>query len=197
MTTINIQAVRQTITAQRKLLDPDRALAHAIAIKDKLIKLPCYHHAKKVGLYMSYGGEVDTSLLIKDALARHKQVYLPILHHLHGPALLFAPFNEETHLKYNKFHIHEPVSAFSKRIKPKNLDLVITPLVAFDTNCARVGMGSGYYDRSFAFIDHSRQWQHPKLIGLAYEFQKIEDCNPNAWDIPLHNIVTEKTLYTK
>ncbi len=197
MTTINIQTLRTTITAQRKTLDANIALASAITITNIITKLPAYRNAKTIGLYMPYGGEVDTSLIIKDAWTHHKQVYLPILHHLRGPALLFAPFNQETSLKYNKFHIHEPVSVASKHVKPKNLDLVITPLVAFDKTCARVGMGSGYYDRSFAFIDHTRQWQHPKLIGLAYELQKIDDCNPKAWDISLHNIVTEKSLYTK
>lgn len=194
---INLNELRKTISAQRKSLNNDASFMHSLAIKNQLTKLPCYRNAKKIALYYSCNGEVGTSLVIEHALACGKQVYLPILHHLRGPALRFAPLDTHTNLRLNRFGIPEPVVAARQLLKPRNLDLIITPLVAFDTNCSRVGMGSGYYDRSFAFIDHSKQWQHPKLVGLAYEFQKIDDCKPESWDIPLHTVVTEKCLYTK
>jgi len=192
-----LKDLRQTITAQRKLLNVDTALMHAVTIKNTLSQLSCYRKAKKVALYISCGGEVDTSLIIEDALAHNKQVYLPVLHHVHGSALLFAPFDTSTELRLNRFRIPEPVVDSRELLKPRKLDLVITPLVAFDKNCSRIGMGGGYYDRSFAFTDHRKHWQHPKLIGIAYELQKINSFKPEPWDIPLHNIVTEKRLYTK
>lgn len=172
-------------------------MIHSLSIKNTLAKLPCYRKAKKIAIYLSCGGEVQTSLIIKDALAHNKQVYLPVLHHLHGPALLFAPFGANTNLRINRFHIPEPIVVQRKLLKPSELDLVITPLVAFDENCSRIGMGGGYYDRSFAFTDHSKQWQHPKLIGIAYELQKVHNFTPEPWDIALHKIVTEKHLYIK
>ena len=190
-------SVRQTISRQRQELANNIAMSCALEIKNTVTNLPCYHHASKIALYFPCGGEVDTSMIIDDALARNKQVYLPILHHIHGCELLFAPYDEKTEFRPNQFDILEPVVHSKQLIKPKSLDLVITPLLAFDENCARIGMGCGYYDRSFAFLNKPGQWQHPKLVGVAYEFQKIDDCMPSSWDVPLHMVVTENRLYKR
>ena len=192
-----LKQLRKSIISERKAIDPAYSSSCALEIKNTVTRLRCYHQAKKIALYISHGGEVETSLILNDALARGKQVYLPILHNNRGASLLFAPYDQNTQLKLNRYNIPEPDVASCKLIKPRNLDMVITPLVAFDHNCERIGMGGGYYDRSFAFINHLKQWQHPKLTGVAYEFQKINDCEPSSWDIPLHYVVTENCLYSK
>jgi 5-formyltetrahydrofolate cyclo-ligase len=65
-------------------------------------------------------------------------------------------------------------------------------VVAFDARRHRVGMGSGYFDRCFAFLKHNRQWQRPKLIGVAFECQRVEKIVPNPWDVRLYKLVTER-----
>ena len=67
------------------------------------------------------------------------------------------------------------------------------PLVAFDRSCNRIGMGSGFYDKALSVLDDSVKKTH--LIGLAYEFQKLDHIQPNKWDIALDCIVTEKKVY--
>ncbi len=74
----------------------------------------------------------------------------------------------------------------------QELDLVFLPLVAFDRVGHRVGMGGGYYDRTFAFV---QQMHHkPILIGLAYEMQQVDGLPFCTWDIPLDGVLTEKQL---
>jgi 5-formyltetrahydrofolate cyclo-ligase len=58
-----------------------------------------------------------------------------------------------------------------------------------------MGMGGGYYDRSFAFIRRLKHISGPFMLGFAYECQRLDKLNTQPWDIPLHAIVTEQQLY--
>jgi len=73
--------------------------------------------------------------------------------------------------------------------------MVITPLVAFDSKGNRMGMGGGYYDRSFAWRRNRQHWKGPLLVGYAYELQKTRRLDNKSWDIVMDAIVTENTLY--
>ena len=68
------------------------------------------------------------------------------------------------------------------------------PLVAFDMRGNRLGMGGGYYDRTFAYLLNRRRWRRPILIGVAYEFQGVDSLTTRPWDIPLHGVATEAGL---
>jgi 5-formyltetrahydrofolate cyclo-ligase len=59
----------------------------------------------------------------------------------------------------------------------------------------RYGSGAGYYDRCLAHLRSARRWRRPKLIGLAYEFQRIDHVAPEPWDVPVDAVLTERTLY--
>ena len=56
----------------------------------------------------------------------------------------------------------------------------------------RLGRGAGHYDYSFAFLKDSPKGKHPKLIGLAYEFQETTLFSQEKWDVPLYAIATDK-----
>jgi 5-formyltetrahydrofolate cyclo-ligase len=69
---------------------------------------------------------------------------------------------------------------------------MLLPLVAFDKNGNRIGMGGGFYDHTLAYLNIRKVWRKPKLIGLAHELQKVKQLQSNPWDIPLDGVVTEK-----
>jgi 5-formyltetrahydrofolate cyclo-ligase len=71
---------------------------------------------------------------------------------------------------------------------------VLLPLVAFDPQGGRLGMGGGYYDRTFAFLNGQKGGQKPKLIGLAHHFQQIPKLPIESWDVPLNAIVTDEQV---
>jgi 5-formyltetrahydrofolate cyclo-ligase len=77
------------------------------------------------------------------------------------------------------------------RVDARELDLVLTPLVAFDERGVRLGVGRGYYDRTFKFLRHRSHWRRPKLLGVAYELQLVGPLTPSSWDVPLWGVVTE------
>ena len=80
-------------------------------------------------------------------------------------------------------------------MKPFALDLVLVPLVAFDARGVRLGMGGGYYDRSFAYLNFRSRWRRPRLIGVGFDFQRAESISPQPWDVCLDGVITERGFY--
>ena len=98
----------------------------------------------------------------------------------------FYSWSRNDPLKINKFGIPEPVS--SKIFYP---DILLVPLVAFDSNLNRLGYGGGYYDR---YIEKIEKIKKVTKIGLAFSFQKISSIPINQYDKKLDFIVTEKEI---
>ena len=97
-------------------------------------------------------------------------------------------------MQANLFNIKEP-SSHTKTIPPSQLDLVFVPLVAFDKRGSRIGMGGGFYDRTFAFKQQeTRTVMPPHLVGLAHSFQQVQRIKRNKWDVPLTAVVTESAV---
>ena len=94
----------------------------------------------------------------------------------------------------NLYNIPEPIVSSSNILPSKELDLVVIPLVAFDNDGHRLGMGAGYYDRTFEFIRHNTE-SNTKLVGIAYEFQHVEEVKTDEWDVPLNQVATELQVY--
>jgi len=95
----------------------------------------------------------------------------------------------------NRFNIPEPVVRHDRLIAPRDLDLVILPLLGFDHDCNRIGMGGGFYDRTFAFMHRLNHIAGPYLLGLAHEIQRVEVLVMQRWDIPLDAVATEQRIY--
>jgi 5-formyltetrahydrofolate cyclo-ligase len=93
----------------------------------------------------------------------------------------------------NHYGILEPDPKNSKICSPENLDLVLVPLLAFDNQHNRLGMGGGYYDKTFAFLKNSKNLEtkipsKPYLLGLAYSFQYQTKLPLESWDIPIDDV---------
>ena len=132
--------------------------------------------------------EVDTRAIIERAWRANKRVFVPVLR---GAAqMAFCEIGPDSELERDAFGILEPVRGVL--VEPRSLDVIVTPTVAFDAQCNRIGMGSGYYDRCFAFLRNRRHWIRPKLIGVAYQCQEVEKICPKPWDIRLYRVVTER-----
>lgn len=131
--------------------------------------------------------EVDTAHIILRAWRAKKRIFCPVTD-FQGH-MTFYPLRPESLLRRNNFGIWEPVDG--ETIDASDLDIVITPLAAFDAEHNRIGMGGGYFDRTFAFLKHRRHWRRPKLIGVAFDCQKVEKIAPNPWDIRLYDVISE------
>lgn len=149
--------------------------------------------SRHIAAYLAADGEIDPGPLMDLLWSLGKTLYLPVLAPFSRRKLWFARYEPGDTLVYNRYGIPEPQRR--RLVKPRDLDLVLTPLVAFDTAGHRMGMGGGYYDTSFAFLRARRHWHKPHLYGLAYEFQKLAAIHPNSWDIPVDAVITEAAVY--
>jgi len=170
---------------------PERDAAER-SITQAITRLPAYRKARHVAIYFSIDGEVDLSRLIRHARRLGKSVYAPVIGER---GLTFRSFREEFPLLANRYGIPEPQSGAS--IDARSLDLVLVPLVGFDRQGSRLGMGKGYYDRAFRFLRLRRSWLKPKLVGVAFSVQEVKErIEAAAWDVPMHGIVTETAAIT-
>lgn len=188
--TSNVTALRQQLCRQRSALTPAVREHAARAIARRLQHQPLFMQATHVGIYSAVRGEVDLQRLMTDG-ALTKTWYLPVVGEPDA-ALGFAPWRVTTPMKTNRFGILEPLGTVT--FPPEALDLVLVPLVAFDAGAHRVGMGGGYYDRTFAGKLKGDQ-ALPALVGVAYEFQRVPVIEPQSWDVGLEGVVTDKGLY--
>ncbi len=107
----------------------------------------------------------------------------------------FVRFDTTTRLRRNRFGILEPDHRNAPRIAVRELDLILLPLVAVDTRGWRLGSGAGFYDRRLKHLQRDRHWRRPKLIGIAYEFQRIPLLEPGPWDVPVDAVMTDRGFY--
>lgn len=148
-----------------------------------------------IAAYIADRGEIAPDLFFNTLWARKKAIYLPVLHPFQKNKMLFVQYHANDALKNNKFGIPEPRLRLKNIARTRFLGLVLTPLVAFDDQCQRIGMGGGFYDRSFRFKLGANAFSKPHLAGLAYDFQKVEHITTQSWDVPLNSIVTDKRTY--
>ena len=193
---MDTKSLRKHIRQKRRSLsDSEREHASFLAC-ERITSSRAYQRSKHIAFYLSHDAEIDLSLLIQHAWQQGKHVYLPVLAKPNTNKLWFIPYTPKSKLRNNCFAIPEPIHSHKTRLrKTQSLDLILMPLVAFDLQGHRVGMGGGFYDRTFSFLNHRQHWHKPSLIGVAYELQKQESLETNSWDIPLQAIATEKHLY--
>lgn len=182
--------VRSQIREKRLHLPPSLQLYFSNQIARQLLKMDYFQKAHSIALYYAILGEVSTEFILHHALLKHKACYLPVLKKDH---LEFMRVTPATNFKKNRFGIFEPVFDKSQTIHPATLDLALVPLVAFDAKCHRLGMGGGYYDRTFHF-KHKHN-NKPKLVGLAYDFQHVRQVPRTHSDVLLDEVITEKKRY--
>jgi 5-formyltetrahydrofolate cyclo-ligase len=182
---------RRRLRAQRNQLDHEQIQTASRSIAQHLIHTSLFSSSKRIACYLPSRGEVDTMPIMEVAWARGKQIYLPILSPLNDSRLWFAEYQPCEPLFYNQFGIPEPALSKRKMIRPAQLDLVLAPLVGFDQQGHRLGMGGGYYDRTFSFLNYRKAFYRPWFIGLAYQFQQLPSLESHFWDVDLKGIVTE------
>jgi len=198
-------SIRQILRTRRKTLTPTFQKKAADALSLTLKNDMVVKKAKHIALYLANNGELDLQPFIHWCWQQNKHLYLPIVHPFSKGHLLFLRYDNNSTMVMNKYNIEEP-KLDVRNIKPiQQLDIILTPLVAFDSTGARIGMGGGYYDRTLAkWYEHylkNKEYDQdkhyaqgkqytPALIGVAHDCQQITKVPYETWDIPLPKIIT-------
>lgn len=187
--------IRRQIRLKRRQLTEAQRQHASQAIATNLGHTHLFHNSRRIAGFLSNDGEPDMTPLMQLAWRHKKQWHLPVIGMPNLNRLWFAPYAEGDALAINRFGIGEPVTPLHQGTRSFGLDLVLMPLVAFDEQGNRLGMGKGYYDRTLEFLQRRNHWRKPRLVGIAFEFQKHDELPPQPWDVPLDAVITEQSVY--
>ncbi|MBA5236026.1 5-formyltetrahydrofolate cyclo-ligase [Pectobacterium aroidearum] len=187
-TTASRQQIRQAVRQHRRLLTPEQQALFAQQACERVMAHPKIIRAESVAVFLSFDGELDTSPLIQQLWQQGKRVYLPVLHPFRAGHLLFLRYAPDTELVRNRLKIMEPRLDVCQVLPLPQLDILLTPLVAFDHQGQRLGMGGGFYDRTLQYRNQMSRGPYP--IGLAHDCQQVDALPVESWDIPLPEIIT-------
>jgi len=187
-------AIRRRMREARRAIDPDRRWSAAQAVADRVAGLGLPRPGTRVATYNPLDGEMDPAPVVALAHARGCPVYAPVITSFARRQMTFRAFSPEQQAsRRNRWGMAEP--AGGENLDGRWLGLVIVPCVAFDATGSRLGMGAGFYDRHFAFLMQRSSWRRPRLLGLAFELQRVEELPQCSWDVPLWGVVTESGVY--
>lgn len=136
-----------------------------------------------VASYVPMGSEADPTQLAMAARAAGAIIALPFVTARAEP-MAFVRYDDGDPLHPGPLGLRQP-GADSPVLAP---DIILTPLLAFDPACNRLGQGAGHYDRAFAA--HPDAWR----LGIAWSCQRVDTLTTDAWDMPLHAVVTEQGM---
>jgi 5-formyltetrahydrofolate cyclo-ligase len=180
-------ALRRKLRERRRDSTAAERMAAAEAIATQLLAHPRFPDAGYIAGYWAMAGEVPLHLL--QMRLQPGQVWcLPCIQP--DGTMRFAPWRPGDPLVSNRFGIPEPELAPESLLPPEALALVVLPVLGFTRGGQRLGMGGGFYDRSFAFRRGAPA--PPWLVGAAYAFQQLDALEAQDWDVPMDAIATEK-----
>ena len=185
------QVIRKQIRQARQQLSAFEQQQAAQSLCQQFLSLPELSQSQHIAIYLHNDGEIATTELITALWQLGKSVYLPILHPFTAGYLVFQRYQATTAMTANKYGIAEPKLNCEEIKVAAELDLILTPLVAFDAQGQRMGMGGGFYDRTFA----NQPLAQRRMIGLAHDCQRVDNIPTEAWDVPLPVVITPSTIY--
>ncbi len=169
--------LRRELRARRRAVAPVAARAAARSAAGLLAAVGLPRAGSRIAVYQPIDGELDPGPIAERARQLGCEVFVPVITRRQGRRMDFR------------------AERGAPSLNGRWLDLVIVPCVAFDGAGNRLGFGAGFYDRHFSFLPLRSAWRRPLLVGLAFEFQKVQRLEPARWDVPLWAVVTERNFY--
>lgn len=175
--------IKESILEKRNSLARDKILEKSKKISEILFNLNQFKKSKTIMFFVSFNSEVNTHEMIKKTLGNKNVVIPKVIQHEIEPSVII---DFDNLVPSGKFGILEPIEPM--KIAYKNIDLVLVPGIAFDTECHRIGYGFGYYDKFLRKV--------PKAIkiGLCFDFQIVDKIPREEHDVPVDFIVTEEKI---
>jgi 5-formyltetrahydrofolate cyclo-ligase len=186
--------LRRELRLRRRAIQGNVRARKARQLAARIDALGLMRPGRRIGLYLATDEEIDTSPLLRLALLRHCRIALPRVVDRRQDRMQFLDLPaglRPAAFRRGAFGILEPRGSVVRAAR--ELDVVFMPLVGFDLQGNRMGMGRGYYDRHFAFRLRQRHCRRPLLIGLAYAVQRVAALPCAAHDVPVDAIVTESS----
>jgi len=176
--------IRKEILEKLHNIDKEEKKKRVKVLKEKLFSLAEFKKAKCVMFYVSKHYEIDTHEMIDESIAMGKKVVVPITLKEEKTLGLSELRDREKELIKGYYGIHQPHEKHIKPVRLEEVDVMVIPGIAFDKYGHRLGHGGGYFDR---FLH--RAPVNLVTVGLAFDFQIINELPRYDTDIPVHKIL--------
>ncbi|WP_394174240.1 5-formyltetrahydrofolate cyclo-ligase [Thalassotalea litorea] len=183
---MDYSGLRKALRERRRRLSKAQQFHASEQLCANLQHLCRSQHIRTLAGYLAADGEISLAPFFQWCWQNHIKTYVPVLHPFSQGHLLFLNYQASTQLQINRYSLEEPVLDVNKVLPTANIELLLAPLVGFDGNGNRLGMGGGYYDRTLSSFPELQQ----KTIGVAHRCQQVDKLTPQPWDIPLRHIVS-------
>lgn len=189
------QLLRNDVRTRLKTLTPEEITEQSQLVWDRLFDMKEYQDSRSISVFLSMASELSTAVLIQHACRHEKTIYVPRVGKNFEQADMdmirvpYDPKDDQVFYKAwprNKWGIPEPPPEMPCGIaRPGDIDLVVVPGLAFDSNGGRLGQGKGYYDRFIArFADRK-----PKLVAVALACQKVDEIPVGPYDQSMDYVI--------
>lgn len=173
--------IRIRIKAQKALLSNEEKTKAAELAFSFLENHASFILANRILMYHSLADELSTINFI-DKWSGRKEFFLP---RVNGVNLDILPYSKST-LRLGAFQIEEPDG--DDTVDINQIELIVVPGVAYDRKGNRVGRGKGYYDR---LLNNTKALK----VGVAYDFQMVEEIDAEPHDVKVDIVITDKGIY--
>lgn len=177
-------ALREKMKAFRRSMPPAVKEKKDAAIRRKLQLLKEYQACKTLLTFVSSPIEVDTRIIIAEALQQGKRVAVPYC--IEGTRQMdFYYIRSMQDLAPRTFGVLEPIADRCEKMREAVKSVCIVPGLAFDWHGFRLGYGKGYYDR---FLSGYTGF----TVGISYESCMRQRLPHGYYDLPVDLLITEK-----
>ncbi|MDP9243219.1 MAG: 5-formyltetrahydrofolate cyclo-ligase [Actinomycetota bacterium] len=176
--------LRRRMKALRDGLDPDERARSSRRIVERLLALPEVQDATTVSAYFAFGSEIPTVDLLASLDGEGRRIALPLVR---DGEMTMVSYRLGDALAMSSYGANEPTAG--AEIAPTEVDVFITPGLAFDRRGFRLGYGGGFYDRCFR-----RARPDALRVGVCYTAQLVEEVPSGPSDEPVDSIVTEEGI---
>ena len=185
-TPAELKALRRQLRAARKAVPAAQRRRDVRIVARLAAQRHWLRPGRRIGLFLSMPEEIDTGPLVRAALRRGCHIFLPRVTDYRRYRMQFVAFNGR--LRRSRYGISEPQTG---RVLPaRQLDFIFMPLVGFDLQGQRIGMGRGYYDRALGYLLQRQHWFSPPRVGVAFDCQQVLQLPTRAHDVPLTAVIT-------
>ena len=184
--------LRRELRHTRRAIPVDTRRKAALAVATHLQRHWLLKPRLRVGIYLAMRDELSLTPFIKLAWSRHCQLFAPHIAQTRRRRMSFHHFTVNTRLRNHRWGMMQLVDISGGAISSATLDVALLPLLGFDAQGNRLGMGGGFYDRYFARLARGRRWRRPLLIGVAFACQQIPALLVQPHDVRLDGVVTER-----
>lgn len=183
------EKIRQEMLGLRRSQRKKERLEKSRAIKRKLFSLEDFVEARTVSFYLSMESEVQTYQMVTEALTIGKKIVVPCINTAQGRLTLSEVKDPDKELVPGPYTILQPGEKYCRPVPLDQVDLMILPGLAFDHRGHRLGFGKGFYDKLL-----SQKREGTMCVGLAFQFQVLDEIPALSHDVPMEIIITEKIV---